>query len=430
MVRIKLKHSVLLFLLITSQILFAQRHLISNVSINRSSVFVGQPVEVSVSVYTSTWFTAGVNPGNIKVNGAFIVYFRSLSNSKKINGQTYAGVTMYFYVFPYDDHDIEFPSLDIHVETPNVDDYKGVKHIVKTKARTIKVKPVPPNMNKEDWLVTSWMSVYENWSGDLKNVKVGDVIERKITRNVSGSVSELIPPIIWDTIQNVSLYPTRSSVKNNKSKTAISATRNEGIRYLFEQEGKVVIPKMELTWWNPYRNKLYKKTLAAVEIDVQENPDLGMLTSIKKKLEAAIIEEEKPAEIAFSVFGLTLKEFILYLSFFIVVLIVLFKIIKRLYLFLKRRKANYRNSEKYYFDLFLNSINSKDSVKIENALYRWIDMLQLAEPTIQFFTKTYGVQNMMKGNLFHKKDWIAARKRFLHLSKNQIRSTSIEWVNP
>ncbi|MCK5816354.1 MAG: hypothetical protein KAH07_10470, partial [Flavobacteriaceae bacterium] len=103
MVTYKLKHSILFLLLICSQLFYGQRHLISDVSINRSSVFVGQPVKVSVSVYTSTWFTKGVNPGNIKVNGAFTVYFRSLSNSKKINRQTYAGVTMYFHVFPYDD---------------------------------------------------------------------------------------------------------------------------------------------------------------------------------------------------------------------------------------------------------------------------------------------------------------------------------------
>ena len=42
----------------------AQGHLFSEVSINRSSVYVGQPVEVTVSVFTSTWFTSGVEPGN------------------------------------------------------------------------------------------------------------------------------------------------------------------------------------------------------------------------------------------------------------------------------------------------------------------------------------------------------------------------------
>ncbi len=129
----------------------AQKHLITDVRINKNTVYVGEPVEVSVSVYTSTWFTKGVNPGNIKVNDAFTVYFRSLSNSKQINGQTYAGVTMTFNVFPYDNKDIIFPSMEFTVETPDNGDYKGVNRLVKTPSRTIKVKPVPLSFNRNEW---------------------------------------------------------------------------------------------------------------------------------------------------------------------------------------------------------------------------------------------------------------------------------------
>mgnify|MGYP000539152597 FL=1 len=92
---------------------FAQGHLSSSVSLSKNSVYVGEPVQVTVSVFTSTWFTKGVNPGNIKVNGAFTVYFRSLSTSKQVNGKTFAGVQLYFNVFPYENEPIEFPSLEI-----------------------------------------------------------------------------------------------------------------------------------------------------------------------------------------------------------------------------------------------------------------------------------------------------------------------------
>ena len=68
---------------------FGQGHLFSEVNIDRSKVYVGEPVEVSVGIYTSTWFTKGVNFGNIKVNGAFTVYFRSVSSSKQMNGKNY-----------------------------------------------------------------------------------------------------------------------------------------------------------------------------------------------------------------------------------------------------------------------------------------------------------------------------------------------------
>ena len=72
-------------LLLWGQGAFSQGHLFSDVKLNQGSVYVGQPVKVTVLVYTSTWFTRGVDPGNIKVNGAFTVYFRSVSSSKQIN---------------------------------------------------------------------------------------------------------------------------------------------------------------------------------------------------------------------------------------------------------------------------------------------------------------------------------------------------------
>jgi hypothetical protein len=138
MVSGRLKYGLLLLMLLLVHSIFAQ-HLTSSVSVNTSRVYVGEPVEVTVSVFTSTWFTAGVDIQNIKVNGAFTVPFRSLSTSKTIKGKTYAGVQFFYNVFPYSEEDIEFPALTIEVETPDDGGYKGVKRKVKTKAKTIKV---------------------------------------------------------------------------------------------------------------------------------------------------------------------------------------------------------------------------------------------------------------------------------------------------
>ena len=153
--------SIFLFALMGS---FAQGHLSSSVTLSKNTVYLGEPVQVTVSVFTSTWFTKGVNPGNIKVNGAFTVYFRSLSTSKQVNGKTIAGVQLFFNVFPYEDGTIEFPSLDIEVESPDPGGYKGIRHIIKTNPKTINIKPIPPNFNADNWLVTSWMSATENWT--------------------------------------------------------------------------------------------------------------------------------------------------------------------------------------------------------------------------------------------------------------------------
>ncbi|MDT0553448.1 BatD family protein [Urechidicola vernalis] len=419
---------------------FAQGHLSSSVSLSKNSVYVGEPVQVTVSVFTSTWFTKGVNPGNIKVNGAFTVYFRSLSTSKQVNGKTYAGVQLYFNVFPHENEPIEFPSLEIEVETPDPGGYKGVKHIVRTNPRTINVKSIPPNFDADSWLVTTWMSATENWKGDLKNVKVGDVLERSIYRNASNTVSELIPPVKWDTIANVSLYPTRSEVANNKTKTAISATRTEGVRYLFEKEGEIIIPKKELTWYNPYKKKLYKKTLPEVVINVQANPDLGMLASVKEQLEKDKSTAESEEQSAITVLGLSLKQFSLYLLIGIILVYVLIKLIKVSLKIHNKRKADYLQSEKYYFDVFIKSIPSKSAKEILPKLYRWIDELPLENSTtsnlrghIQSSNLTSEIDKVgittVSLNL-NKTLWRQIRKQVLDKSSTNEKVIQPNWINP
>ncbi len=445
MVRWKPTYCLLILISIISNTAFAQRHLTSEVHINTSSVYVGQPVEVSVAVFTSTWFTKGVDPGNIKVNDAFTVYFRSLSTSKKVNGQTYAGVILYFHVFPYNDEDIEFPSLEINVETPDVGGFKGIKHIIKTNSKTIKVKAVPAGFNKAEWLVTSNMTVQDNWQGGKTNVKVGDVLERSITRNVAGTVSELVPPIIWDTIPSVSLYPTRSSVKNNKTKTAISATRTDGVRYLFEKEGEVIIPAMELTWWNPYQNKLYKRTLKGFTINVQPNPDLGMLESVRDTLNASTIEENEALKNSpITILGLSIKQFIIAFLCLLLFIYLSIKIGKKLLVKFKIRKQNYLNSELYYFRQFKKSIKSQNQKLILQKLYQWIGFLNLKEPTLNYFATQYGSTGLMKeisiienqleskkiAVRFIEKNWLTARKKYLKNSPNHLTKKYLYWINP
>ncbi len=426
---------------------FAQGHLFSDVKLSQGTVYVGQPVEVTVLVYTSTWFTRGIDPGNIKVNGAFTVYFRSVSSSKQISGKTYAGVEMIFHVFPYDDEDILFPSLEIYVETPDEGGYKGVRRVVKTKEREINVKPVPPGINKSEWLVASGMSVKESWSGDKTRVKVGDVLERTISREVAGTVSELIPPIEWDSLPGVSLYPARSEVNNHKSRTAISASRRDGIRYLFEKEGEVTIPEKVLTWWNPVHQTLYKRTLPGFTIDVLPNPDLGMLESVRDSLAVQTAGQgeatgDKPA---ITILGVSLKWFIAGFICFLIFIFLLIKGISSLRRIVSRRRDQYRNSELYYFKLFKKESKRQDPGKAVETLYQWLDQLILKEPTLKYFATCYGStqlireiklleQHINSGNTstfsFNFKAWSGARMNCLKGKLQTAGSGRTLWINP
>ena len=401
MVMRSLKYGMVFILLLLVQHSFAQGHLFSRIKTSSTSVYVGEPVEVKVSVFTSTWFTKGVNPGNIKVNGAFTVYFRSVNSTERINGKTYAGVEMIFNVFPYEVNTLEFPSLEINVESPDEGTSTGVARIIKTESRKISVKPVPQNIDRENWIVASNVSVTQNWNGNLKQVKVGDVLERSISREIQGTIAELIPPISWDTIPGVSNYPVRAEVRNNNSKTAISASRTDGVKYLFEKEGQVIIPEIIVNWWNPQAKRMQKRTLQETVINVLPNPDLGMLESIRDSMQiiSATANETMEEESPFTFLGMNWKQLavvVLALTFLIYILVkVILKLMKKIAI----DKKNYRNSELFYFREFEKAIRKENASLSLNALYRWIDQLNLPEPTVKYIIDNYGTSEMkLKSN--------------------------------
>ncbi len=387
----------------------------AEVSLNKQSVYLGEPVEVTVSVYTSTWFTAGVDPGNVKVKDAYTVFFRNVSTSKTVAGKTVSGVQMIFNVFPNSAENINFPELEIEVETPKEGGYEGIAHVVKTKPRQIKVRPIPPGFVAEQWLVTTSLSVNQRWDGDIKNVKVGDVLTRTISRNAANTVSQLLPPVVWDSVAGVSEYPYRSNVESHRSKTAISATRTETMRYLFEKEGEVVLPEMEFTWWNPYHKKLYKRTLKEVKIDVQPNPDLGMLASVRDSLQAQISKTqaaEEQAEAPFTILGMSVKKFITVLGSIILLLVAFILILKWALNYRKNYLIKYHGSELYYFRRLRIAMRGKDKKLIVESIYNWIDSMRLDEPTLKYFVESYGSMELQQEAKVFEDQTITGRTLF------------------
>ena len=450
MVRSRSHICLLLLVLISFLQMNGQGHVFSEIRVNQKSIYVGQPVEVSVGIYTSTWFTKGLNFGNIKVNGAFTVFFRSVPSTKKVNGKTYSGVTAIYNVFPYDDKDLVFPSLDLTVETPDEGDYKGKAVRVKTTEKIIKVKSIPPGMDPNSWLVATGLNLSENWQGDTKPVKVGDVLERRVTRKAYGTVSELIPPLVWDSITGASNYPLRSEVSSEKTKTSIYSIRKEGVRYLFEKEGSVTIPEMEVTWWNPAQGKLFKRTLPQKTFEVLPNPDLGMLESVRDSLSVELRQDsvDSAKETETGLFGLSRRQIILLLILVALALwgfIKLYRYIfvrKQLLLRIRQRREAYKNSEAYAFKRFKSDLNGGDKKNIIESLYQWIDRLQLKEPTLNYLAKNYGNDRLIRFS--HEaleeipardfKDMVSdfreTRENYLKTSNSESKEGIITWINP
>lgn len=417
----------------------------SNVTLNRTTPYMGQPVEVTIEVLTSTWFTSGIDPGNIKVEGAFTIYFRPVSTSIKVDGKTYAGVKLIYNVFPHRSGVVTFPALDLTVESPPEGDYKGVERVLSTEEKQINVKPIPSDFSGDQWLVATGLTVNDRHPKGVTEVKVGDVWTRAITRTAYGTVAELIPPLVWDSIPGISQYPARSQVESHKTKTSIYATRTETMRYLFVDEGEVTIPAKVIYWFHAGREKLYKKTLPEIVLNVVPNPDLAMVRSVRDSLSAqnmpAMIETNA-GETDRMILGMTLKQFLVVVVLVLITSWLSFAGIRKLVLHLKNRRKEYLSSELYFFREFQKAIRSNDVKSIANQLYQWLDRLGIEEPTVKQFAEHLAIKELksevdkLNEVIYEQKSiirlnsevWKRARKAFIDL--HNASEPQKRWINP
>jgi hypothetical protein len=386
---------IIVLILIISGKCYSQ-NLVSYATVNPDDVYIGQPVQLVVSVYSSTWFTSGIDVGNIQIDGALTVYFRSVSNSRTFSGKNYAGVDFFYNVFPTQEGTITIPSLTINVESPKPGGYKGIKHTITTKPKSVNVKGVPIGYDPNNWLVARSLNVTEKWSSPLQNVKVGDVLQRTISRSSAGTLSEFIPATQWDSVVGISLYPKRPQVSTNKSKTAVSARRTETVNYLFEKEGDITLPAIEYVYWNSRTKKFYKKQIDSISINVKPNADLAMLASIKKSLQKEGLTELEEETKPFLIFGLTPKVFIKYFIFLLLELYFLFIVFKRVIKFYRKKHSEYLKSEFYAFKKVTKTIRNNDINLFTKTSNAWLLKLETHDMTLKKLITDFGTDKFDK----------------------------------
>ena len=357
----------------------AQPHAFAKTEISKTEAYKGEALELKITVFTSTWFTKGVNPGNIKIEGAFTIYFRSLPTTGQINNKTYAALSMFYKVFPYESGKLKIPPIEISVETPDQGDYKGKKRILKTTAKTVYIKELPVNEPNTIFFVAPKVRIEEKWSNTGNTVLTGEILQRSISINAENTLSQLLPDIIFDTIAGVSIYKNRAVSDTKKSRTAISSFKTQTVNYLFEKESEIIIPQIIIQWFNPLNGKIYQRKLKERKFTVDANPDMSLISSLKDSLNR-INQQTEPSDNKdeeFKFMGLKLWQLSIGIIIAILIFYTLIKLFIRVLKTIKSHRKAYKLSEEYYFKLFIKAIKTANKTDILNSYYLWLLKFQI-----------------------------------------------------
>ncbi|MDI3319387.1 BatD family protein [Pinibacter soli] len=351
----------------------------ARVELNKHSVYVQEPFRVTIRVLTKTWYTAPLDFDNIQIPSAFILPFdRTQSGMFTVGDKQYAGLEFYFIVFPYKAGTFTIPPIHIGATTPPEGSSESKKVTLATAPQKIIVRDVPASLKTDNWFVAKGVNISERWNKSLRDVKVGDVIVRTITIDASGTLPQFIPEVAKEKPDWASIYPDDAELQDTRNENDANGRRIESITYLLEKAGDFQIPPVKVTWWNPNNSRKYEKSTVSVSIHVKENPNLGILTTLKDSLKTTqkIAKPPEKKKGPYLIYGIPWYWFSLYALVAIAVLYVVVRLIISIVKWATQKRRNYLNSEQHWFNKFMRSPNNAS--KVINGLYQWWDRSGIA----------------------------------------------------
>ena len=364
----------------------------ASVYFNKKQVMIGEPLVVTVTIYTNTWFTAPPDYGEIRVPRSLMVKLeqRGGATTKTIGKKKYPAIEQKFVIYPGQIGENIMPPIKIDIESPDEGDYKGRKRTIQSPERKFTVLPPPEGMDQDNWLTAYDVRITETWDQSLDNLKEGDVLQRRITINARGALAALIPPIEFSELDYASIYPQNPLLTNIQHTTSFSGRRVEIVTYLLEKEGTDSIPEISLSWFKPQTKELMTTNLPAKEITIARNPNLEFMLSMQDSLNA-LLAAQAPAEEPepFSFMGMNWWQLILVLvsilSFFYLIIKGIFRLIR----FSERKKKMAQESEEHYLKILHKSSRANDKATFMKDLMFWYDRFrgEIYKPQFQDFIK-------------------------------------------
>jgi len=134
---------------------------------------------------------------------------------------------------------------------------------------TVEVKERPAEFPESStWLPATDIQISETWDRDITRLNTGDSVERTITVVANGLDGAALPPLGRPDIEKMNVYPEQPVIERMVVDGNIVGTRIEKYVLVATEEGSVVIPEVNLPWWDVRNNELRSSVIPASLIQV------------------------------------------------------------------------------------------------------------------------------------------------------------------
>lgn len=229
---------------------------------------------------------------DIRIVGGIVVPPTSGMNfSERREGDTWIGIERRYQLYPAQSGVINIPSVMLRARVRNAD---GVSDVSATSAALTRQVRVPPEIAAvAQVVVTSKMTVQQQWEPDVNELKVGEAIQRTLRMTAENTTAMLLPTLSAVDIKGLAQYPGQPQLDDRDVRGSVTAARTDSMTYLFERAGRFTLPDVTLYWWHPETRELHTEVLPGYLCVVSDNPALAAAASSVEESEKTAVKTPK-----------------------------------------------------------------------------------------------------------------------------------------
>lgn len=169
-----------------------------------------------------------------------------------IDGTQYNVVERVYALYPQESGQIDISPARFEARVLRDGRITGRK-VYESEPQSVVVLPIPPRpagFPDAVWLPARDLSLVEDWSRDANEIKAGEPLTRHVTISALGQLETQIPALEPPAAAGVNVYPDKPELSRRIESGGIRGVRKDQYAMIGVKPGVVVLPALEVPWWN------------------------------------------------------------------------------------------------------------------------------------------------------------------------------------
>lgn len=228
--------------------------------VDKKSIYVQEQLTYTLRILYSVQIEQATLPDPVLIN-ASVKKIGENSFDKNIKGINYRVFERTYAIFPQQVGELTIPPvLFSAIQSSGRQSMlrlqpSGTPIRKMSKEQTVKVVAPPDSFQGETWLPAASVTLKETWSGNPRELHVGESITRIITSSAQNLLAAQLPPIVFEQIAGIKLYPDQGSLESTENNKGVYATRVDSTAIIPTREGELTLPAIRLRWWDTTSNR-------------------------------------------------------------------------------------------------------------------------------------------------------------------------------